>query len=219
MHVHDAVHYALVQEPEKVLKILQTDKRHLRYEFNNYVLIYYRDGKLYDQYADPIFYNLFPKTYLNITPETPMTVERHALGYDRTRHLFYSYCSYKFGEEHTVTFNKFFTTIEELAAECDNDFSNGNFTFCKDNIDWSKYKTDGAQMPYEEITRHFRIIKNDDSGFKCDILFMSNGQEVTRYSEGFDTTLDLIYFLQFDDKKTQEVLNTLQSEDTIILTI
>ena len=119
-------------------------------------------------------------------------------GFDRETHFFYKDFSFCFGEDQTYDFRKLYIDIDEMADDCGNDLSGGDFLHCRYDVDFSLYKTDGAILPYGEITRQLHVTRRDGT-YRCVFQFMSEDTEVSCSSYEFATTRDFLHFMKYDE--------------------
>ncbi|MBQ4113420.1 MAG: hypothetical protein IJD38_11540 [Clostridia bacterium] len=127
-----------------------------------------------------------------------MRVTEIGKGFDRETHFFYKDFSFCFGEDQTYDFRKLYIDIDEMADDCGNDLSGGDFLHCQYDVDFSLYKTDGAILPYGEITRQLHVTRRDGT-YRCVFQFMSEDTEVSCSSYEFATTRDFLHFMKYDE--------------------
>ena len=215
-----AAAYHIVNHPEETFNRLESFKTLLDDNLKNYILFHYRDGQMYDKYCYDHGFDWMPKKHLAITPDTPYKIDVVGIGFDDKLNLFYKEMMISFDTIIQYRFKQVFLTIEELAANCNNDLSNGDFFDCRYDIDWTKYKTENANLPYGKIHTTVYLGKLDEK-YEVLISYHSDNGEISSTRKTFYTCRDVIHYfgLELDDPNTEKLLNKLRNGERVVYDI
>lgn len=212
--------FCLNKDPDKVFEILESVKSFVSDDLRNFILLHYRDGKRYDRFSKKYTLDLFPKindkSY--ITADTPIYI-RNQFGFDKDLHMFYKEYLFRFSlNDWDLSYKQLFENIDDLALECNNDFSNSNFSNCFYNIEWSKYKTTNALIPIGNISVSVKI-KLVKHAYDITVVYKQGNVEVSSSRTTLTNTRDFIRYMKYDidDSGMHDVIKQLKINQSVVV--
>ena len=196
-----AAQYSATRNPNKTYSILDTYPGSLNYDLENYAQYYYKDPEIYNKYSRRNMwfehFQLMDKlSERSITKDTVFEVYTK-IRFDKEINMFYKEYQANYDGHIGLIFRELFLDIDEMANALNNDLSNGDFSFCYYNIDWSKYNIENARIPSGPIKRVIHIQFHNNQ-FECKMKFMQGNSEITSNSHSFLCTRDVIRYLDYD---------------------
>jgi hypothetical protein len=132
----------------------------------------------------------------SITKDTVFEVYTK-IGFDKEINMFYKEYQANYDGHIGLMFRELFLDIDEMANALNNDLSNGDFSSCYYNIDWSKYNIENSRIPSGPIKRVIHIQLHNNK-FECKMKFIQGNSEITSNSHSFLCTRDVIRYLDYD---------------------
>ena len=193
--------YSATRNPNKTYSILDTYPGSLNYDLENYAKYYYKDPEIYNKYSRRNMwfehFQLMDKlSETSITKDTIFEVYTK-IGFDKEINMFYKEYQANYDGHIGLIFRELFLDVDEIANALNNDLSNGDFSFCYYNIDWSKYNIENSRIPSGPIKRVIHIQLHNNK-FECKMKFMQGNSEITSNSHSFLCARDVIRYLDYD---------------------
>ena len=211
-----AAEYWAPKYPDRVLEIIESVRYFISTNLHNFILLHYKDGALFDSYANK---NPFCETKTEMTKDTPLNI-RYSCGFDGQYNVFYKEHCFNNPDDWHRSFKEIFFTIDELAEAMNGDLSNGDFSDCSENIDWSKYKTDGAEIAIGAIHHSVEIVYYKDK-FDVDYIYTQGNVRVGGSGHVFYSAIELLHYLQYDigSDAANNVLEQLRNNQKIVINL
>ena len=211
-----AAEYWAPKYPERVFKMIESVRYFISTNLHNFILFHYKDGEMFDSYVrkNPFFNN---KTY--VTKDTPFNITYNC-GFDGDYNVFYKEHCFNNPDDWHRSFKEIFFTIEELAEAMNGDLSNGDFSDCNENIDWSKYNTDNAKIANGPIHRSVEIEYYKDQ-FNVEYDYIKGNVSIGGRAQTFYSAIDVLSYLQYDigSSNAEKVLEQLRNGQKVLINI